>query len=58
MDGEQKWYEGIDRVGVYKDGEYYDFGELKRGDYVEILLNSSGKVVFIELKGQKRTRIS
>ena len=54
VDGEQKWYEGIDRVGVYKDGEYYDFGELKRGDYVEILLNSSGKVVFIELKGQKK----
>jgi hypothetical protein len=41
-------------VAVYQDGEYYDFSELKRGDYVEILLNSSGKVTFIELKGKKK----
>lgn len=54
VDGEQKWYEGIEGVAVYQDGEYYDFSELKRGDYVEILLNSSGKVTFIELKGQKK----
>ncbi|MDD2573822.1 MAG: S-layer homology domain-containing protein [Bacillota bacterium] len=57
VDGSQKWYEGIDRIAVYKDGEYYDFDELKRGDYVEILLNSSGKVIFIEFKDENEDKI-
>lgn len=57
VDGSQKWYEGIEGIAVYKDGEYYDFGSLKRGDYVEILLNSSGKVIFIELKDEKEDKI-
>jgi hypothetical protein len=54
VDGSQKWYEGIEGIAVYRDGEYYDFDVLKRGDYVEILLNSSGKVIFIELKDEKK----
>lgn len=54
VDGDQEWYEGIEGVAVYHDGEYFDFDELKRGNYVEILLNSSGKVIFIELKDQKK----
>ena len=54
VDGDQEWYEGIEGVAVYQDGKYYDFAELKRGDYVEILLNSSGKVTFIELKGKQK----
>ena len=57
VDGRQKWYEGIEGVAVYKDGEYFDFDELKRGDYVEILLNSSGKVIFIELKDEKGDKL-
>lgn len=54
VDGDQEWYEGIEGVAVYQNGKYFDFDELKRGDYVEILLNSSGKVIFIELKEQKK----
>jgi hypothetical protein len=57
VDGSQKWYEGIEGIAVYKDGEYYDFDALSRGDYVEILLNSSGKVIFIELKEENEDKI-
>jgi Cu/Ag efflux protein CusF len=57
VDGKQKWYEGIEGVAIYHEGDYLDFDRLSRGDYVEILLNSSGKVIFIELKDEEEDKL-
>ena len=57
VDGRQKWYDCVENIEIYIEGEYYNFGGLKKGDYVEIFLNSSGKVIFIELKDEHEDKL-
>ncbi len=57
VDGDGIEYRTVEGIQVYYDGKYYDFGRLKEGDMVEILLNDEGRVVFIELKDRETDKL-
>lgn len=42
-------YEYLEDVSVYKDGDFTDIDELEAGDVLQLTLNSSKKVIFIEV---------
>lgn len=42
-------YEYLDDVNVYKDGEFADIEDLEAGDVLQLVFNSSKKVIFIEV---------
>ncbi len=47
---EQVTYKVEPNVPVYKDSAYYTLDTLKAGDVIEIVLDSSNKIIFIEYK--------
>jgi len=42
-------YEYLEDVNVYKNGDFADIDELEAGDVLQLTLNSSKKVIFIEV---------
>lgn len=50
IDNKKKEYEVVDNVPVYKDGKYVSLEDIVKGSKVVLQLNSSGKIIFIEIK--------
>ncbi|HHU69169.1 MAG TPA: hypothetical protein GXZ31_02575 [Thermoanaerobacterales bacterium] len=46
----EKTYKVIDQVPVYIDKSFYDLGDLKQGDMVQLIFNDDGKVIFIHVR--------
>lgn len=51
QNGEKVSYRTVDGVIVYKDKEYTSVEALEKGDVLEIVLNNSRQVIFIEVIG-------
>lgn len=57
VDGKEKDYEALEGIAVYYKGSYISFDRLKEGNIVEVLLNSQGKIMFIELKDKTEDKL-
>lgn len=57
VDGEEMVFQALEGIAVYYKGSYMSFDRLKEGNIVQVLLNSEGKVIFIELKDKKEDKL-
>lgn len=57
VDGEEEDYEALEGIAVYYNGSYISFDKLKEGNIVQVLLDSQGKIMFIELKDKTEDKL-